>query len=134
MNVKWKRNFLTKRLSFLVMVIFILIKCCLSECEFILKLQIPLRWYIRLEIFGINLVCTGIYLHDSTFSVLIIKKKYLIAGISEDGHSWWVDKGCEAIFEVIECPNNGKVPPPGIYWFRFFSIDNPTNKYFSIAL
>ncbi|XP_045189175.2 uncharacterized protein LOC123546730 [Mercenaria mercenaria] len=33
-------------------------------------------------------------------------------GISEDGHSWWVDKGCEAIFEVTECPNNGKMPPP----------------------
>lgn len=36
-------------------------------------------------------------------------------GITEDGHSWWVDKGCEAIFEVIECPNNGKVPPPDTY-------------------
>lgn len=34
-------------------------------------------------------------------------------GISEDGHSWWVDRGCEAIFEVVECPNNGVLPPPG---------------------
>lgn len=25
-------------------------------------------------------------------------------GISEDGTSWWVDKGCEAIFEIVECP------------------------------
>ncbi|XP_052773390.1 uncharacterized protein LOC128212140 [Mya arenaria] len=33
-------------------------------------------------------------------------------GISDDGHSWWVDRGCEAIFEVVECPNNGAQPPP----------------------
>ncbi|KAL3863670.1 hypothetical protein ACJMK2_005417 [Sinanodonta woodiana] len=25
-------------------------------------------------------------------------------GRAEDGTSWWVDKGCEAIFEIVECP------------------------------
>ncbi|KAK3581785.1 hypothetical protein CHS0354_027253 [Potamilus streckersoni] len=25
-------------------------------------------------------------------------------GISENGMSWWVDKGCEAVFEIVECP------------------------------
>lgn len=40
-------------------------------------------------------------------------------GITEDGHSWWVDKGCEAIFEVTECPNNGKVPPADA-WRRMY--------------
>ncbi|KAH3830364.1 uncharacterized protein LOC127879791 [Dreissena polymorpha] len=33
-------------------------------------------------------------------------------GITDDGHSWWVDRGCEAIFEVTECPNNGLLPSP----------------------
>ncbi|KAL4231076.1 hypothetical protein ACF0H5_008659 [Mactra antiquata] len=45
-----------------------------------------------------------------------VNEKY---GISEDGHSWWVDRGCEAIFEVVECPNNGQVPPPDT-WKRMY--------------